>query len=149
MASATTLGQRLTRLIEITKPADHRPHTAREIADGAVLPITYVNFLRSGQRRWRISQKTLSRLAEFFGVPVSCFSDEDNITVEQQLENPRLLATLRRAEAKAIATRLGSLSDADQQPFAEYLDRLHPSPYEPGQPAAGPLACGQHTEQPC
>ena len=37
----------------------------------------------------------------------------------------------------------------DLRRLTEYLDRLHPSPNQPRQPAADPLACGHPTDQPC
>jgi transcriptional regulator with XRE-family HTH domain len=132
--TATTLAQRLARAIEAMKPAGRGPYTAKEIAEGTGLSVAYVNFLLAGQRGRRVSQETLSKLAAFLGVPVSYLADdEDSGRVEEQLEELQLLAALKRAEVKNIATRLGDLSDADLRLFAEFLDRLHPDTGQSGQ----------------
>lgn len=135
MDSATTLAQRLARAIAAMKPAGRDPYTAREIAEGTGLSVAYVNLLLAGQRGRRVSQGTLSKLATFLGVPVGYLADdEDSARIEEQLENLQLLAALKRAEVKQIATRLGELSDADLRLIREVLDRLHPNADQPGQP---------------
>src|SRR5690349_17774020 len=105
---STTLAHRLARLIEVMRPAGRGPYTVREIADGTGLSVAYVQFLLNGTRGRNPSQKTLGALARFFGVPVSYFvDDEDTARIEEQLEQLQLLAALRRAEVKSVATRLG------------------------------------------
>jgi transcriptional regulator with XRE-family HTH domain len=134
MTPATTLAQRLARAIAVMHPAVRGPYTSKEIAEGTGLSVAYVNLLLAGRRGRRVSQETLSKLSAFLGVPVGYLADdEDSARVEEQLESLQLLAALKRAEVKNIATRLGDLSEADLRLFAEFLDRLHPNTDQSGQ----------------
>jgi transcriptional regulator with XRE-family HTH domain len=132
MDPAPTLAQRLARVIEVMHPADRGPYTAREIAEGTGLSAAYVNFLLRGVRGRRVSDRTLSALAKFFGVPKSYFDlDQDSERIEEQLASLQLLAALRREEVRSIALRLGDLTDADLGLLREFVDRLRPDQDDP------------------
>ena len=118
-----TLADKLGYLRRVTAPAGRGPFTCAEVAAGTGLSESYVKYLCNGSKT-NPSMETITQLARFFGITdVRYFfedsdsdsdSDSDAVArVGQQLETLELLAALRQHNVTAVATRLGSLSQAD------------------------------------
>lgn len=108
-----TLAERLTRLFEIVHPRDRGPYSNEEVAQkiaetgGPKISHVYVWQLRTG-RRDNPTKRHLEALANFFGVPVAYFfDDEEAAAVSEELET---LRAMRDAGVQRVAARVAGLS---------------------------------------
>jgi hypothetical protein len=92
------------------------------------LSASLLRYLRSGERDNPTIQ-TLEALAQFFGVPVAYFYDDDAAArIEQQLSQLQAMAALQQAlqrdGVQQLATRMGELSDGGIAAIAQLVDLL-------------------------
>lgn len=106
------LAAKLTYLISRIHPPE-REYTHTEIAAGILaktgisLSPNYIGQLRAGKAT-NPSQRTLTALALFFGVPAEYFFDEG--LASKVREEVELLAALRDATARNLALRVSQLT---------------------------------------
>ncbi len=117
-----SLAEKLDRLFKVVRPAGGGEYTYDQVAEGvrqrgvSTVSAAYVWQLRHGARD-NPSLRLLEGLADFFGVPVGYFSDEEVAArVDGQLE---LLASLRDADIRHIAMRLLDVSPESRAVVAE------------------------------
>ncbi|MFI0979759.1 helix-turn-helix domain-containing protein [Streptomyces sp. NPDC021093] len=108
-----SLAERLTRLFEIVHPRDRGPYSNEEVAQkiaeagGSKVSHVYLWQLRTG-RRDNPTKRHLEALANFFGVPVAYFfDDEEAAAVSEELE---MLRVMRDAGVQRVAARVAGLS---------------------------------------
>lgn len=130
-----SLADKLNHLFASVKPQGGQEysneHVASEIsATGITISQSYIWQLRKGKKD-NPTIKHLQALAEFFGVPVAYFFDDDvadriDHQLEQlQAEQQRLAQLAETDEAKIIATRAGELSPARRQQVMDLLDVVY------------------------
>lgn len=110
-AATPSLADRLDRLFRTVRPANRGEYTHEEVARairdrGVSISHTYIWQLRRGVRD-NPTKRHLEGLAQFFGVPVTYFFDDDTSAVDTQLE---LLVALRDRSVRAVALRSAGLS---------------------------------------
>ncbi|MDQ3404099.1 MAG: helix-turn-helix domain-containing protein [Actinomycetota bacterium] len=127
MNSATSLADKLNRLIAAVHPAGRGAFTNEEIA-AAIRVEQGVEVTHSAISAWRRgtrdnpSFRHLAALAKFFGVPIGYFSDDsESARIDEQLD---LLAAWRDAQIRAIAMRAGELSEAGRAAILEMANRV-------------------------
>jgi transcriptional regulator with XRE-family HTH domain len=125
MPPQRTLADKLNRLFTTVVPAGRGPYSSEEVAQATGLSVSYVRYLRSGERD-NPTKQSIEALATFFGVPPAYFFDDpDEVDrIDRQLDNLALLAALRRANVRHIATRLKDLSDDDLAMLSEFVNRF-------------------------
>jgi transcriptional regulator with XRE-family HTH domain len=141
---AQTLAERLDRLFRSVHPAGRGEYSYEEVAagirdQGTMISHTYVWQLRKGARD-NPTMRHLEGLAQFFGVPMSYFLDENTAEIDAQL---RLLSALRDFPVRNIALRAADLSPAGLaaiQAMIEHARSLEGLPTEnvPATPSEGP-----------
>jgi ESX-1-secreted protein regulator len=135
-----TLAARLNHLFEVIHPADRsRPYSNDEVAallqeqGGPTVSGTYLWQLRTG-RRDNPTKRHLEALADFFGVPVAYFFDDDVARrVGTDLET---LLRLREAGVQSVALRAVGLSPKSMDAVLAMIDRVRELEGLP--PGAGP-----------
>ncbi|MFM9372842.1 helix-turn-helix domain-containing protein [Streptomyces sp. Da 82-17] len=136
-----TLAVRLNHLFEVIRPAGRdRPYSNDELAallqeqGGPTISGTYLWQLRTG-RRDNPTKRHLEALADFFGVPVAYFFDDDVARrVGSDLET---LLRLRESGVQSVALRAVGLSPKSMDAVLAMIDRvreLEGLPPGPGQP---------------
>ncbi|ANP52046.1 hypothetical protein AVL59_22920 [Streptomyces griseochromogenes] len=113
---------RLNRLFETVHPSGRGPWSNAEVARSLGLSETYIGYLRKGVR----DNPTLAHmqaLADFFGVPVAYFvDDEQGEEVRQDLE---LLSKLKDVGVRQIALRtIADMSESNVESILPVLQRL-------------------------
>ena len=122
-----SLADRLDHLFEVIHPADRRCYSNDEVAallqkqGGPTVSGTYLWQLRTG-RRDNPTKRHLEALADFFGVPVAYFFDDDVARrVGSELES---LQRLREAGVQHIALRAVGLSPESMDAVLGMIDRV-------------------------
>lgn len=108
------LARRLDHLFTNVHPKGRGPYSLREAAQAIndragekLISAAYLSALRTGQKR-EPSSRRLSAIAEFFGVQVGYFSDDDVAArTNEQLE---ALAAMRDGDVRTLALRAAELS---------------------------------------
>ncbi|MDI3422995.1 helix-turn-helix domain-containing protein [Streptomyces luteolus] len=124
----STLAARLNHLFEVIHPAGRsRPYSNDEVAallheqGGPTVSGTYLWQLRTG-RRDNPTKRHLEALADFFGVPVAYFFDDDVARrVGSDLET---LQRLREAGVQNVALRAVGLSPKSMDAVLAMIDRV-------------------------
>ncbi|MDI3390381.1 helix-turn-helix domain-containing protein [Streptomyces sp. B-S-A8] len=123
-----TLAARLNHLFEVIHPAGRsRPYSNDEVAallqeqGGPTVSGTYLWQLRTG-RRDNPTKRHLEALADFFGVPVAYFFDDDVARrVGSDLET---LLRMREAGVQSVALRAVGLSAKSMDAVLAMIDRV-------------------------
>jgi len=123
-----SFADRLSRLIATVHPPDRKPYSYREIAQGVEeltgvsMSATHVQQLAVGARR-DPKRSHIQALAQFFGVPVTYFFDDDVADqVDQQVSD---VVAWRDTEARAMAQRAMQLSPRDRETVSALMDQLN------------------------
>jgi transcriptional regulator with XRE-family HTH domain len=107
-----------------------KPLSAKEISRGVEevtgqkISESAIAYYLTGERQ--PSLQTGALLAQFFGVPMSYFTDEDVSKVDADLARLQILRELKRSNVFKVAARLGELSDADLEVLSAVIDRMRP-----------------------
>ncbi|ARE78758.1 regulator [Streptomyces sp. Sge12] len=119
--------ERLDRLFETVHPPGRGPYSNKEVAQllqergGPGLSHVYLWQLRTG-RRDNPTRRHLEALAEFFGVPVAYFFDDDTAgRIDAELD---LVRQLRDSGVKRVATRVAGLSPASMEQILAAVEQL-------------------------
>ena len=122
-----SFAERLAHLIATVHPPDRKPYSYREIAHGVAeqtgvtMSATHVQQLAVGARK-DPKRSHIQALAQFFGVPVTYFFDDDVAgQVDQQVED---VVAWRDSEARNLAQRAMQLSPRDRDTVTALLDQL-------------------------
>jgi transcriptional regulator with XRE-family HTH domain len=123
-----SFADRLSRLIATVHPPDRKPYSYREIAQGVEeltgvsMSATHVQQLAVGARR-DPKRSHIQALAQFFGVPVTYFFDDEVADqVDQQVSD---VVAWRDTEARAMAQRAMQLSPRDRETVSALMDQLN------------------------
>ena len=123
---ARTLADKLNTLFDTVHPAGRGPYSNAEVAAGVAelggsISPTYVWMLRNGKKT-NPTIEHLQALADFFGVsPAYFFDDSKAAEIERDL---RSLQAMRSVTVRAMAARLGDLSEDQLQSVAPILDSI-------------------------
>jgi transcriptional regulator with XRE-family HTH domain len=122
-----SFAERLGHLIATVHPPDRKPYSYREIASGVAeqtgvtMSATHVQQLAVGARK-DPKRSHIQALAQFFGVPVTYFFDDDVAgQVDRQVED---VVAWRDSEARNLAQRAMRLSPRDRETVTALLDQL-------------------------
>jgi len=122
-----SFAERLAHLIATVPPPDRKPYSYREIATGVAdqtgvsMSATHVQQLAVGARK-DPKRSHIQALAQFFGVPVTYFFDEEVAgQVDRQVED---VVAWRDTEARNLAQRAMRLSPRDRETVTALLDQL-------------------------
>lgn len=128
MSEERSFADRLSRLIATIHPPDRKPYSYREIAQGVEeqtgvsMSATHVQQLAVGARR-DPKRSHIQALAQFFGVPVTYFFDDEVADqVDQQVSD---VVAWRDTEARAMAQRAMQLSPRDRETVSALMDQLN------------------------
>jgi len=123
-----SFADRLSRLIATVHPPDRKPYSYREIAQGVEeltgvsMSATHIQQLAVGARR-DPKRSHIQALAQFFGVPVTYFFDDEVAKqVDQQVTD---VVAWRDTEARAMAQRAMQLSPRDRETVSALMDQLN------------------------
>jgi transcriptional regulator with XRE-family HTH domain len=140
-----TLADRLSRLIDVLRPAGQPPQSDEELARaitarGTRISGNYIYLLRTG-RKTNPSRQVLDALAGHFKVSLAYFFDDATArAIDSELN---LLRAMRDARLRSLATRAEGLSPATLDSLAviieqarriEGLDSGEPDPTGPDSP---------------
>jgi transcriptional regulator with XRE-family HTH domain len=146
-----SVAERLAYLFEVVHAPGARGYTAAEVARGvkaagAGISDVYINKLLNGQRG-EPSLRYLRMLAEFFGVPLTFFLDDE----PGPIDGPRLdlQIRLRRPEVQAMLAAALRLPEPAQAALADIVNSLlraeghHPAaaPSDPDDTVPALIAC--------
>lgn len=127
MSEERSFAERLGHLIATVHPPDRKPYSYREIASGVAeqtgvtMSATHVQQLAVGARK-DPKRSHIQALAQFFGVPVTYFFDDDVAgQVDRQVED---VVAWRDSEARNLAQRAMLLSPRDRETVTALLDQL-------------------------
>lgn len=135
VSGTRSLGDKLNHLFASVKPRGGQEYSNEHVASaitakGVTISQSYIWQLRKSKKD-NPTLKHLQALADFFGVPVSYFFD-DEVTdrVNEQLEHlqaqqERLSELAGGSEAQMIAMRAGELSPARRQQVIDLLDVVY------------------------
>ncbi|WP_431045557.1 helix-turn-helix domain-containing protein [Streptomyces sp. P1-3] len=122
-----TFGERLNRLFELVHPPGRGPYTNHEVAEllrergRPTVSHVYLWQLRTG-RRDNPTRRHLEALAEFFGVPVAYFFDDDTaVKVGSELEFVR---HLRESGVRRVAARVAGLSPQSMEQILATIEHI-------------------------
>lgn len=126
MSEKRTIAAKLQQLYSTVHPADRGPYSYREVADGiahhpGAMTAQYLGQLMSGKVE-HPKVHYLEALAEFYGVPVSYFFDEE--VADRVDEQIGAIATWRDSEVRAIAERFAELGPRDRSTVTNLIDSL-------------------------
>jgi len=120
-----SLAERLAHLFEVMHPASRGPFSFKEVSDaiqeagGPTISATYLWQLRKGIRD-NPTKSHLEALAQFFGVPVSYFFDDEHARrIDEQLD---LVAAMRDNGVRQVALRSAGLSVASLAAIQSMID---------------------------
>ncbi len=122
-----TLAQKLDHLFATVRPGGRGEYTHEEVATaiaragGPTISATYIWQLRRGLRD-NPTKKHLEVLAQFFGVPVTYFFDDQ--AAEQVDAELEVLSALRDASVRDIALRAAGLSTEGLGLITEMIERV-------------------------
>ena len=126
LVRARTLAEKLDYLFRTVHPRNRGEYSYEEAAEvigrrgGPTISANYLWLLRKGLRD-NPTKKHLEALADFFGVPVAYFFDDEVAArVDAQLD---LLATLRDADVRQLALRAAALSPESLRASADMVER--------------------------
>jgi transcriptional regulator with XRE-family HTH domain len=124
---ARTLAEKLDHLFTVVQPAGPGEYTYEEVAEaiaaksGPTISSSYLWLLRKG-RRDNPTVHHVEALAQFFGVPVAYFFDDEAAeTVDAQL---KWLAAMRDHRIRGVALRSAPLSAASVEAIADLVEHL-------------------------
>ncbi|MEU4248769.1 XRE family transcriptional regulator [Amycolatopsis sp. NPDC026612] len=127
MSEERSFAERLAHLIATVHPPDRKPYSYREIAHavagqtGVTMSATHVQQLAVGARK-DPKRSHIQALAQFFGVPVTYFFDDEVAgQVDRQVED---VVAWRDDEARTLAQRAMQLSPRDRETVTALLDQL-------------------------
>lgn len=127
MSEERSFAERLGHLIATVHPPDRKPYSYREIASGVAeqtgvtMSATHVQQLAVGARK-DPKRSHIQALAQFFGVPVTYFFDDEVAgQVDRQVED---VVAWRDSEARNLAQRAMLLSPRDRETVTALLDQL-------------------------
>ncbi|WP_410586911.1 XRE family transcriptional regulator [Amycolatopsis sp. lyj-23] len=127
MSEERSFAERLAHLIATVHPPDRKPYSYREIAHGVAehtgvtMSATHVQQLAVGARK-DPKRSHIQALAQFFGVPVTYFFDDEVAgQVDRQVED---VIAWRDSEARTLAQRAMRLSPRDRETVTALLDQL-------------------------
>ncbi|SFW83007.1 XRE family transcriptional regulator [Amycolatopsis australiensis] len=127
MSEERSFAERLAHLIATVHPPDRKPYSYREIAHGVAeqtgvtMSATHVQQLAVGARK-DPKRSHIQALAQFFGVPVTYFFDDEVAErIDQQVED---VIAWRDSEARHLAQRAMRLSPRDRETVTALLDQL-------------------------
>jgi len=122
-----SFAERLAHLIATVHPPDRKPYSYREIAHGVAeqtgvtMSATHVQQLAVGARK-DPKRSHIQALAQFFGVPVTYFFDDEVAgQVDRQVGD---VVAWRDSEARNLAQRTMQLSSRDRETVTALLDQL-------------------------
>ncbi|WP_431980922.1 helix-turn-helix domain-containing protein [Streptomyces qinglanensis] len=124
---ADAFSERLNRLFEMVHPPDRGPYTNQEVAallrerGGPTLSHVYLWQLRTG-RRDNPTRRHLEGLAEFFGVPVAYFFDED--TALRVSEELAFVRRMRESGVQRVAARAAGLSPRSMEQVLATIEHI-------------------------
>lgn len=128
MTDERSFADRLAHLIATVHPPDRKPYSYREIAQGVAeqtgvtMSPTHVQQLAVGARR-DPKRSHLQALAQFFGVPVTYFFDDE---VAKQIDaQVGDVVAWRDTEARGLAERAMQLSPRDRDTVSALMDQLN------------------------
>lgn len=123
------LADRINALFDTFYAPGERPpsmHTVvQEIKErgGATISVGYLSELRTGQStNPRLDH--LKALAEYFGVPLSYFTDDEHS--REIAEEMRLLRALRDSDVRGLALRASYLDSETRAALTAIIDNMHP-----------------------
>ena len=123
-----SFAERLARLIATVHPPDRKPYSYREIAQGVAdltgvsMSATHIQQLAVGARR-DPKRSHIQALAQFFGVPVTYFFDDEVAgQIDHQVDD---VVAWRDTEARAMAQRAMLLSARDRETVSALMDQLN------------------------
>lgn len=127
MSEERSFAERLAHLIATVHPPDRKQYSYREIAHGVAeqtgvtMSATHVQQLVVGARK-DPKRSHIQALAQFFGVPVTYFFDDEVAgQVDQQVED---VVAWRDGEARKMAQRAMQLSPRDRETVTALMDQL-------------------------
>ena len=127
MSDERSFAERLAHLIATVHPPDRKPYSYREIAHGVAeqtgvtMSATHVQQLAVGARK-DPKRSHIQALAQFFGVPVTYFFDDEVAgQVDRQVGD---VVAWRDSEARNLAQRTMQLSSRDRETVTALLDQL-------------------------
>ncbi|MEU3648671.1 helix-turn-helix domain-containing protein [Lentzea sp. NPDC034063] len=106
-AAPRTLAEKVDHLFREVRPSGRKPFTHPEVSVATGLSTGLLSALRSGKNT-NPTKDTLQRLADFFGIPVAYFFDDQ--TTEQVTAQIGLAAAMRDAGVASAAARMIGLS---------------------------------------
>jgi transcriptional regulator with XRE-family HTH domain len=122
-----SFAERLAHLITTVHPPDRKAYSYREIAHGVAeqtgvtMSATHVQQLAVGARK-DPKRSHIQALAQFFGVPVTYFFDDEVAgEVDRQVED---VVAWRDGEARKMAQRAMQLSPRDRETVTALMDQL-------------------------
>lgn len=128
-----TFADKLAHLIATVHPADREPYSYREIAEAirehpGAMTAQYISQLKTGART-NPKMDYVQALAEFFGVPVSYFFDDEVAErLDAQLAD---LSTWRDSQARHIAERVTGLDEQGRAAVSNLIDTLQQYQQQP------------------
>ncbi len=127
VSEGRSFAERLAHLIATVHPPDRKPYSYREIATGVAdrtgvsMSATHVQQLAVGARK-DPKRSHIQALAQFFGVPVTYFFDDEVAgRIDNQVED---VVAWRDTEARTLAQRAMRLSPRDRETVTALLDQL-------------------------
>lgn len=128
MTDERSFADGLAHLIATVHPPDRKPYSYREIArgvaeqTGVTMSPTHVQQLAVGARS-DPKRSHIQALAQFFGVPVTYFFDQE---VAKQIDaQVGDVVAWRDTEARGLAERAMQLSSRDRETVSALMDQLH------------------------
>lgn len=132
------IAERLDQLFATVTP-EGRPYTLKEAAEGInakagepLVSVQYLSQLRKGDRR-EPSRKVLTAIADWFGVHLNYFTNEDDVSRTD--EELRAVAMLRDADVRDVMFRANGISRDGLHLVKAMLDRIRASEGLPSAPA--------------
>ncbi|WP_216216545.1 helix-turn-helix domain-containing protein [Amycolatopsis aidingensis] len=127
MTEGRSLAQKLDHLLTVVHPADRGPYSYEEVAqaikakDGPTISAAYIWQLRKGLRD-NPTKHHLEALADFFGVPVAYFFDDEQAQlIDGEIE---VLQAMRDAEVRDVALRTMKLSPEARRSVVNIISEL-------------------------
>lgn len=127
MSDERSFAERLAHLIATVHPPDRKPYSYREIAHGVAeqtgvtMSATHVQQLAVGARK-DPKRSHIQALAQFFGVPVTYFFDDE---VAGRVDSQLALATaLRDAGVRDAALRIMSLDGDSRRSVVRIIQEI-------------------------
>ena len=117
----TMLSEKIEFLFETFRKRDGKRFTYQEVADGVDVTPPYIWKLHTG-RSTNPSHKVLQAMSDFFGVPITYFSEES--MSEERAENLKLARELRDTGVMRIALRASDLDEDGKRAVLEMIEYI-------------------------